>query len=51
VNPNVPDVEFSLASLYTESGRLPEALRRAAQLDPKLADRENISQLIKDLGS
>ena len=51
MNPNVPDAKFLLASLYTESGCLPEALPRAAQLDPKLADRENISQLIKDLGS
>ncbi len=47
-------VRFHLGMTYAKLGRTNDAvsaLRRAAQLDPKLADRENIEQLIKDLGS
>lgn len=47
-------VRFHLGMTYAKLGRAQDAvsaLRRAAQLDPQLADRENIGQLIKDLGS
>jgi tetratricopeptide (TPR) repeat protein len=52
--PTDAGVRFHLGMVYAKLGRAQDAvsaLRRAAQLDPKLADRENISQLIKDLGS
>jgi len=46
-------VRFHLGMTYAKLGRPQDAvsaLRRAAQLDPKLAERENIAQAIKDLG-
>jgi tetratricopeptide (TPR) repeat protein len=45
-------IRFHLALAYAKLGRKNDAvstLRRAAQLDSKLADRENITQMIKDL--
>jgi tetratricopeptide (TPR) repeat protein len=45
---------FHLGMTYAKLGRKVDAvseLRRAAQLDPKLADRERINQLIKELES
>jgi len=45
-------VQFHLGMTYAKLGRkidAASALRRAAQLDPKLADREKIDQLIKEI--
>ena len=47
-------VRFHLGMTYAKLGRTHDAvsaLRRAAQLDPKLADRERIEKLIKELES
>jgi tetratricopeptide (TPR) repeat protein len=52
--PSDAAVRFHLGMTYAKLGRTSDAvsaLRRAGQLDPKLADRENINQLIKDLES
>src|SRR5438094_502464 len=51
--PSDSAVRFHLGMTYAKLGRPQDAvsaLRRAAQLDPKLAERENITQAIKDLG-
>ena len=45
-------IRFHLALAYAKLGRKSDAvstLRRAAQLDSKLPERENLTQLIKDL--
>ena len=47
-------VQFHLGMTYAKLGRKTDAigaLRRAAKLDPKLAEREKIDQLIKELES
>lgn len=53
-NPSSGPIRFHLGMTYAKLGRKTDAvseLRRAAQLDPKLADREKIDQLIKGLES
>jgi tetratricopeptide (TPR) repeat protein len=52
-SPNNAHVQYHLGRTYTKLGKKSDAvssLRRAAQLDPKLAQSERIADLIKELG-
>ena len=51
--PSVAIIQYHLGMTYSRLGKKTDAvstLRRAAQLDPNLAQAERIDQLIKELG-
>jgi cytochrome c-type biogenesis protein CcmH/NrfG len=50
---NFPKAQFHLGMTYAKLGRKGDAvaaLRKAAQLDPKLAQTERIDSLVRELG-
>jgi tetratricopeptide (TPR) repeat protein len=52
-SPNMAAIQFHLGMTYSKLGKRNDAisaLRRAAQLDPKLAESERIQTLVKELG-